>query len=61
MENEAVKFMKGNEVNLKFNGNNMGKVSGLVLCLRVMLHVSHAFRCSKMSSHCAGTLMRGKK
>lgn len=59
MENEALKFIKGNDVNLKFNGNNMGKVSGLVLCPRVPRHVSHTFLSSKMSSNCVEISMQG--
>lgn len=52
--------MKGNDVNLKFNVNNMGKVSGLVRCLRVTLRVNHTFLYSKMSSNCVETLMQGE-
>lgn len=57
MEKQALKFSKGNDVN--FNGNNRSKVSRLVLCLRVLLHVSHTFLCSKMSSNFVETSMGG--
>lgn len=51
--------MKGNDVNLKFNVNNMGKVSGLVRCLS-RTSVNHTLLYSKMFSNCVETLMRGE-
>lgn len=54
MEHEALKLTKGDDVNLKLSGNNTGKVSGLLLCLRVPPRVSHTL-CSKLSSRCVET------
>lgn len=61
MENRAVKFTKGNGVNLKINGSNMSKVSGLVFYLRVPLHVSQTFLCSTVFSCCVGTSVVGRE